>query len=380
MKKVVFISWRDSENPEAGGAEVYNETLAKYLASNGYDVELLVPGFSKASHSKHSDDIKITRVGGKYTSYIFIPWYFVKNLRAQTDLLIENFNGWPYLVPLLSKRSLIMFMHLQDEEWFDHFTGITKPLGYLFKYGTRFILKTCYRSVPFATISESSKNSILGIGLTPKILEFIHPGVDDKLFDNLLTKQQLFEAKSKDKFIINFVGRLAKHKRPDVAVDLVHRLVEAGHDNLLLKIAGRGELEADLKARVDRYGLQDYVEFLGFISEEEKRQLMEESHLHIQPSKFEGWGITVVEAAAAGTPSIGYKVPGLVDSIGGTGGYLVDDNEELYNQVLEIIKSRSDIEGDYWLRAYSSQDLATQYSWSSQCKKFEGLVSKLLSN
>ena len=48
----------------------------------------------------------------------------------------------------------------------------------------------------------------------------------------------------------------------------------------------------------------------------------------------EGWGLNVSEAAACGTPSIGYRVPGLVDSVPASGGALVDPRPEALAQAL----------------------------------------------
>ena len=63
--------------------------------------------------------------------------------------------------------------------------------------------------------------------------------------------------------------------------------------------------------------------FFGRVDEETKRQLMAQAHVLIVTSVREGWGLVVDEAAAVGTPSIGYNVPGLRDSVDAAGGVLV---------------------------------------------------------
>ena len=62
------------------------------------------------------------------------------------------------------------------------------------------------------------------------------------------------------------------------------------------------------------------VNFFGHVSDGEKRQLMGRAHALLATSVREGWGLTVTEAVAVGTATIGYAVPGLVDSIAASGG------------------------------------------------------------
>ena len=64
------------------------------------------------------------------------------------------------------------------------------------------------------------------------------------------------------------------------------------------------------------------VIFFGHLSEEEKRERLARAHALVATSVREGWGLVVTEAAASGTVSIGYDVPGLRDSIGASGGIL----------------------------------------------------------
>ncbi|MFN8053159.1 MAG: glycosyltransferase family 4 protein [Acidimicrobiales bacterium] len=66
------------------------------------------------------------------------------------------------------------------------------------------------------------------------------------------------------------------------------------------------------------------VEVLGRVSEAEKRERMASAWALASTSLREGWGLVVSEAAAMGTHTVGYRVPGLVDSIAATGGVLCD--------------------------------------------------------
>jgi glycosyltransferase involved in cell wall biosynthesis len=57
------------------------------------------------------------------------------------------------------------------------------------------------------------------------------------------------------------------------------------------------------------------VTFHGRISEVDKTELLTRAHVHLFTSHREGWGLTVNEAGARGTPTVGYSVPGVRDSV-----------------------------------------------------------------
>jgi glycosyltransferase involved in cell wall biosynthesis len=88
--------------------------------------------------------------------------------------------------------------------------------------------------------------------------------------------------------------------------------------------------------------LQKAVVFHGFVSEERKIDLMRTAWANVFPSPKEGWGITVVEAAACGTPSLASESPGLRDSVRhGETGFLVPhgDVEGLAARMIELADS-----------------------------------------
>nr|BFE86837.1 hypothetical protein GCM10020093_094380 [Planobispora longispora] len=89
--------------------------------------------------------------------------------------------------------------------------------------------------------------------------------------------------------------------------------------------------------------LEDRVTMHGFLSEEEKVQVLGGAQLHVTASEFEGWGLTVIEAAALGVPTVAYDVAGLRDSVrDGETGWLVREGETLEDVVDRALKLLSD--------------------------------------
>ena len=113
-----------------------------------------------------------------------------------------------------------------------------------------------------------------------------------------------------------FIGRLSANKRPDHAIR-AFGLVRRQMPDAQMWVIGSGPEEARLR-RTAGPG----VIFLGHVSEEEKRERLTRAHALVATSVREGWGLVVTEAAASGTVSIGYDVPGLRDSIGASGGII----------------------------------------------------------
>ncbi|MGI9005785.1 MAG: glycosyltransferase [Streptosporangiaceae bacterium] len=113
-----------------------------------------------------------------------------------------------------------------------------------------------------------------------------------------------------------FIGRLSANKRPGHAIR-AFTLLRRRMPDAQMWVIGSGPEEARL-----RRAAVPGVSFLGRVTEQEKRERLARAHALVATSVREGWGLVVTEAAANGTVSIGYDVPGLRDSIRASGGVL----------------------------------------------------------
>jgi len=102
-------------------------------------------------------------------------------------------------------------------------------------------------------------------------------------------------------------GRLARHKRQDLAVEVCTKL------GVPLKVFGAGFASYGVSELKRLAGPK--VEFLGEVTDEEKFKLMAGAKAFIFPSEFEDFGITPVEAMAAGTPVIALRSGGVIESV-----------------------------------------------------------------
>jgi glycosyltransferase involved in cell wall biosynthesis len=194
-------------------------------------------------------------------------------------------------------------------------------------------LPRAYRSAGFHAISESTRDDLIARGVAPERVRVIHPGVDSRRFSPGPPPGRRSAAPS---FL--YVGRLKRYKGIGVAIEAL-ALARRQRSDLRLEIAGTGDYRSELERLVAQLGLERAVSFHGFVSEERKIDLMRWTWANIFPSPKEGWGITVIEAAACGTPSLASDSPGLRDSVRHREtGYLVPhgDVQALASRMLEL--------------------------------------------
>ena len=105
-----------------------------------------------------------------------------------------------------------------------------------------------------------------------------------------------------------FVGRMVPSKGVRDVVE-AWAMVAAGLPDAELLLAGEGPERDGALALAGELGIASAVTPLGFVSEDKKRRLLQESSVLVAPSYEEGWGIAVCEALASGTPVVGYRLP-----------------------------------------------------------------------
>jgi glycosyltransferase involved in cell wall biosynthesis len=122
--------------------------------------------------------------------------------------------------------------------------------------------------------------------------------------------------------------------------------------------------------------MQDCVEFTGRISNKELSDIVASSWLNVHTSVTEGWGFSILEASAAGTPTVAYDVSGVTDAVeDGLNGIKVKDGnrEALYDAAYSILSAPE----KWWS---SSIEVAQKYSWDKTVdlwiKLFDGVIDK----
>ena len=129
----------------------------------------------------------------------------------------------------------------------------------------------------------------------------------------------------RDEYGFNSKSPAIVTKRPLEILYLFTSLLEKCVD-LKLFIIGTGPEELSMKRLANELNVQNYVEFTGRISSKELSDIVALSWLNVHTSVTEGWGLSILEASAAGTPTVAYNVPGVSDAVeDGLNGIKVKD-------------------------------------------------------
>jgi glycosyltransferase involved in cell wall biosynthesis len=166
------------------------------------------------------------------------------------------------------------------------------------------------------------------------------------------------------------VGRLARHKR---VADLVQAVPDLPPD-VVVDVVGTGDLLGPLRSQVERMRLGDRVVVHGFLPSGAVADVLDRAVLHVQPSAGEGWGLTVLEAAARGVPSVVHPVPGLRESVvDGVTGWHVLPTETLAQA---LVRALADLEqpGRAEAMAAGCRAYATRFAWEDTVTAFTDLL------
>ena len=316
---ILAVNWQDLENPHAGGAEIHFFEIFGRLAAAGHRVRLVCSGWAGASATATINGIEVRR-SGRRNSFALLGRGAVRRAIAgeRPDIVVEDINKLPlFLASITELPFCVLVPHLFGETAFQEAPW---PMAATVWLGER-PLPRAYRRAGFHAISESTRDDLVARGVDLASIRVIHPGVDGQRFCPSPAAPRSLEPR----FL--YVGRLKRYKGVGLAIEAL-AVARRSRPDLRLDIAGTGDHRATLERLAAQLGQTDAVTFHGFVSEERKIALLRTAWANLFPSPKEGWGITVVEAAACGTPSLASDSPGLRDSVRHMEtGYLVPHGE-----------------------------------------------------
>lgn len=363
--RVLMLNERDLSHPLAGGVEVHLEELARRLQANhGIGMTVLCAGFDGAVADEERNGIRYVRFGDRFSYYAQLPARARKEwATGDYDLVVENlckllFFSQFYL-PAAPKLALVH--HLFG---LSAFRQVAVPIA-AFVAATEALLPIAYRRWPFVVVSPSTRDDLRRRLLPTDRVRVIPNGLDhDKFHPD--------PGVATDPELVVFVGRLEYYKGVDILLEAWAQLVRR-RPSARLVLVGAGTAEQALRSQASSCGATESITFAGFVSEEEKIDWMRRASVVVQPSHKEGWGLTVVEANACGTPVVATRVPGLQDSVrDGENGLLVERAD-----VPGLAAALESLLDDSGLRAALSEGAlrwATRFRWDAVAAAFAEVV------
>jgi phosphatidyl-myo-inositol dimannoside synthase len=244
-------------------------------------------------------------------------------------------------------------------------------------------LRSCDRIFANSTYTASL---VAGKGVSEECISVIPPGVLTESFArpaSIDAIQQTFGLKGKKNIL--FVGRLAKRKGVKEFIEKSFVRIVSEIPNACFVIVGsnpsdslthRGDVASEIHAVVSYLGLQNHVRLVGSLSDDDLVSLYHLSDVVVLPAlacagDVEGFGIVLLEAAAAAKPVVATRVGGIPDAVeDGKSGILVNsgDYECLTRTLIRLL---SDTEARAAIGAYAKTRVTEQFSWLRIVRQYE---------
>jgi glycosyltransferase involved in cell wall biosynthesis len=332
---VLLLCWRDTGHPQGGGSETYLQRIGAQLAASGVAVTLRTARYPGAARREVIDGVRISRAGGRYSVYVWALLAMAAArlgmgpLRAvRPDVVVDTQNGLPFLARLIyGRRVAVLVHHCHREQW----PVAGRVLGRLGWFVESWLSPRLHRRNQYVTVSLPSARDLVGLGVDNERIALVRNGLDEAPVVSLRGPRAATPR-------VLVLSRLVPHKQIEDALAAV-ALLRPSVPSLHLDIVGGGWWWQRLIDHAARLGISDAVTFHGHVDDVTKHHVMQQSWVHVLPSRKEGWGLAVVEAAQHAVPTIGYRSSGgLADSIiDGVTGVLVDSRAELVNRLQQLL-------------------------------------------
>lgn len=338
VRSVLLLCWRDTGHPQGGGSETYLQRIGAQLAEDGVDVTLRTARYDGAPAREVVDGVRISRGGGRYTVYIRAGLAMVAArvglgpLRhARPDVVIDSQNGLPFLARLAFGRRVIVLVHHCHRDQWPVAGRVLSRVGWFIESR---LSPRLHRHNQYVTVSLPSLRDLADLGVDSGRVAVVRNGLDEAPAGTLTGNRSATPR-------VVVLSRLVPHKQIEDALDAVAELLPRVPD-LHLDVVGGGWWQDRLLQHAQQLGIAEAVTFHGHVDDETKHAVVQRSWVHLLPSRKEGWGLAVVEAAQHGVPTIGYRSSGgLTDSIvDGVTGLLVDDHADLVDRLEQLLGDR----------------------------------------
>jgi glycosyltransferase involved in cell wall biosynthesis len=315
--RVLILNERDPRHPKAGGAEVHVAEIFARLAARGFAVEWAASSFAGCAPRERVEGMTVRRLGRLPFYYPRAAWVCRRETRAgRFDVVVECLNKVPFYSPSYSAVPVLALCHHLFGEV--AFQQVPWPVAAAVWSAER-LVPSLYRTRPFLVISESSRADLVARGIPEHAIRVSHPG----------TRRPRFAVDPSEPRAcrVAYVGRVEPYKRVEVLLHAMGRLADRFPQAEILVI-GRGSARPRLEALARELGLAPRTRFTGFVSDAERDALLAGARVCVCPSAREGWGLTVIEANAVGTPVVASDAPGLRDSVRhGETGWLAPEGD-----------------------------------------------------
>jgi glycosyltransferase involved in cell wall biosynthesis len=318
IRRVETYAWRDLDDAEAGGSELHADEIFRRWAEVGIEV---LHRTSTADVPREFDrhGYRVIQRGGRFDVFPRVALRQAVRRRPADTATIEIWNGVPWLTPVWAPRRRMVWMHhVHREMWAE---ALPRPFDAVGRVVETRLAPLLYRRSCFATLSESSADDIEALGIDRRRITVIPPGVHERFVPDV-------SQRSAHPHVV-VVGRLAPVKRQRLALDALERARQSVPE-LTVDLVGDGPDRSLVQAWIDDHDAADWVTVRGRVPDDDLVTAYQRAWLVLSASHAEGWGMSLTEAGACGTPSVATDIAGHRGSaIADVTGVLVADRDDL---------------------------------------------------
>ncbi len=319
LRRIDMVAWRDYDDPEAGGSELHAHRILTAWSGAGLDISLTTSSVPDGRRVVRREGYRVIRRAGRYAVFPRSILSGALGRIGSGDGTVEIWNGMPFFSPLWTRSPQITFLHhVHDEMWGMVLPRTMARFGHAIEHR---LAPPVYRRSRIVTLSHSSKAEIVErLHLPAGRISVTPPGVESRFTPG--------GERSADPLVVA-VGRLVPVKRFPLLVEVLLRL-KATHPRLRAVIAGEGYERPALEALLRRHGAEEWLTLAGFVDDDALLALYRSAWVVASTSLREGWGMTVTEAGACGTPAVVTRIGGHEDAVvDGSSGLLADTADDL---------------------------------------------------
>ena len=351
--------------PELGGMQNLMEGLSNALLNHG-PVKVFAEAHDDAKIYDQNSKLNIDRVAGFKIFRKYRKANLVKDFLTSNDVRASFFDHWKSIENieknLLRRTKSFCLIHSKE---------INHPVGSSLN---KRVLTALAKADHVIANSKFTKEFAMKLGI--KNVTVINPGCNYPIPINDEAKEfaKKIYGNASPKLIT--ISRLDGRKSHHNVMMTVKNLLPK-YPSLKYVSIGDGDEGNNLLRLRKTLGLEKSVEFIFKSTEQEKVALLEQSNIFVMPSviykkSVEGFGITYIEAASYGKPSIGGIYGGEGDAIkSGQTGYLCNGNDlnAIYDTLLKTLAN------DHYLELGSNAlEFSKDFSWDKIVKKYISLI------
>jgi glycosyltransferase involved in cell wall biosynthesis len=296
VRRVHVLAWRDLDDRDAGGSELHADQLMRRWAAAGLEIVHRTSAAAGLPSTSRRHGYEVVRRGSRYTVF---PRAAVAELaRARSDALIEVWNGVPWFSPVWYRRPHMTILHHVHGPMWDQI--MPPPLAGAGRFLESRLAPPFYRRTHTVTPSEATRAELIELGFRPELVTAVDNGVDPYFTPG--------GGRSAHPSVVA-VGRLAPVKRFQLLLDQLER-ARLDVPDLEVRIVGEGPLRVELQRWIDEHRATDWAHLVGAVPHGQLRHEYRRAWLVVSASLAEGWGLSLTEGAACGTPAVATDIRG----------------------------------------------------------------------